>query len=160
MAKDREQRPADGAELHRELMAILRAMRNIEALVDDAVRGLGFECQFDGTRVSVRVPQPGNRWQWVYVEDCTAQLANERVVKIYSVCCPAQETYFRHALELNATVSYGSLAIDDVNGKPCFVMVNTYPRSTCDPGEVRRSVLDVARWADEVERVLTGKDQY
>ena len=160
MAKQRGQRPADGAALYGELKAILRAMRSIESLVDDAVRGLDFECQYDGTRVSVRVPQPGNRWQWVYIEDCTAVLSEERVVKIYSICCPAQEAYFRHALELNATVSYGSLAIDDVQGKPYFVMVNTYPRATCDPGEVRRSVLDVARWADEVERVLTGQDRY
>ena len=160
MAKQREQRPADGAQLYHELKAILRAMRTIESLVDDAVRGLDLECQYDGTRVSVRVPQPGNRWQWVYIEDCTAELAAERVVKIYSICCPAQETYFRRALELNATVSYGSVAIDDVQGKPYFVMVNTYPRATCDPGEVRRSVLDVGRWADEVERVLTGQDRY
>jgi serine/threonine-protein kinase len=160
MAKQREQRPTDGSDLYHELKAILRAMRTLESLVEEAVKGLDLEYQYDGTRVSIRVPQPGGRWQWVYVEDCTAELAGERVVKIYSVCCTAQEAYFRHALELNATVTYGSLAIDDVQGKPCFVMVNTYPRATCDPGEVRRSVLDVARWADEVERVLTGQDRY
>jgi serine/threonine-protein kinase len=160
MAKERDQRPADGAELQRELKAILRAMRSIRSLVDEAVKGLDFQCNYDESRVSIRVPLPGDRWQWVYVEDCTAKLAGERVVKVYSICCPAQDKYFRDALELNATVSYGSLAIDDVQGKPCFVMVNTYPRATCDPGEVRRSVLDVAHWADEVERLLTGQDRY
>jgi serine/threonine-protein kinase len=38
-------------------------------------------------------------------------------------------------------------------------MVNTYPRATIDPEEIRRTVRDVAAHADAVEHLLTGADR-
>ena len=55
---------------------------------------------------------------------------------------------------------HGSLAIRDIDGKPMFVVINAYPRSTVAPEEIRRSVVDIAAQADEVERQLTGMDQH
>jgi serine/threonine-protein kinase len=42
---------------------------------------------------------------------------------------------------------------------PYFVMIDAYPRSTVDPEEVRRSVLEIASHADAIERALTGRDR-
>ena len=53
---------------------------------------------------------------------------------------------------------HGSLAIRDINGEPMFVVINAYPRSTVALEEIRRSVIDIAMQADEVERNLTGLD--
>jgi hypothetical protein len=39
-------------------------------------------------------------------------------------------------------------------------MSNTYPRATCDPEEVCQSVLTIAKYADEVEHQLTGRDRH
>jgi serine/threonine-protein kinase len=61
---------------------------------------------------------------------------------------------------LNAELCHGSLAVQTLDGRSWFVMVEAYPRSTCDPEEIRHSVLDIARWSDEVEHTLTGKDVY
>ena len=160
MAKQADQRPADGEAVYRELKAIFRAMRSLESLVVEAVGDLDVACEIEGNCAALTVPQPNGRSQRVLVEDCTAKVGSEHVIKIYSVCCAAQETYYRRALELNATISHGSLAIEDMDGQPCFVMVNSYPRSTCDPEEVRRSVMDIAQWADKVENVLTGQDRH
>jgi serine/threonine-protein kinase len=159
MAKQAAQRPADGAAVHRALREIFRGMRSLESLVNEAVGDVDMVCRIEGSRAMLTVPQPNGRSQQVVVEDCTDQVGSEDVIKIYSVCCAAAESYYRRALELNATISHGSLAIEEVEGQACFVMVNTYPRSTCDPEEVRRSVLDIAQWADEVENVLTGEDR-
>ena len=41
-----------------------------------------------------------------------------------------------------------------------FVVINAYPRSTVAPEEIRRSVIDIAAQADEVERQLTGQDLF
>ncbi len=55
---------------------------------------------------------------------------------------------------------HGSLAIRDLDGKPMFVVINAYPRSTVAPEEIRRSVIDISQQADEVERHLTGMDRH
>jgi serine/threonine-protein kinase len=41
-----------------------------------------------------------------------------------------------------------------------FVMVDTYPRATVNPEEIRKSVLEVAYRADAVEKLLTGVDSH
>lgn len=39
-----------------------------------------------------------------------------------------------------------------------FVVINAYPRSTVAPEEIRRSVLEIATQADQVEQRLTAQD--
>jgi eukaryotic-like serine/threonine-protein kinase len=80
------------------------------------------------------------------------------VVRVFSICAPVSESYYRRALELNASISFGAVAIEQMGNAPYFVMVNCHPRNTCDPEEVRKSIFSVAEHADEVERFLTGTD--
>jgi len=40
------------------------------------------------------------------------------------------------------------------------VMSNSFPRTTCDPEEIRSSIQEIARWADQVEAALATTDQY
>ena len=68
--------------------------------------------------------------------------------------------YFEKALELNARIAYGAIGIERVDGRSRFVMANSYPRATCDPEEIRQSVLTIAAHADELEDLLTGMDQH
>jgi serine/threonine-protein kinase len=74
------------------------------------------------------------------------------------VCCPALSVYFEPALRLNAEILHGALAIAEVEKEAVFVMVDSYPLSTVDPEEIRRSVLEVAHRADAIEKLLTGLD--
>jgi hypothetical protein len=57
-------------------------------------------------------------------------------------------------------MSHGGLAIREIEGSPQFVMIDTYPRTTVDAEEIRRSVLELASQADAVEKLLTGIDRY
>jgi hypothetical protein len=66
----------------------------------------------------------------------------------------------RRALELNGRVPHGSIAIEQCEGVDYFVMGNAYPRASCDPEEIRQSVLVIARHADAVELALTGADRH
>jgi len=160
MAKRAKDRPADGEALYEELRVVSRRLRDIKSLVAEAVGEMDASCQVERDRIVITVPLSKGRSQRVYVEETTSGPWSEELVKIYSLCCRVDESYFRRALELNANVSHGSLAIEELEGEPFFVMVNSYPRATCDPEEIRHSVRDIANWADEVEYALTGEDRH
>lgn len=159
LAKDPQQRFADASELHAELRAVYGAQRSLESLVQEALAGLDIEWHGDADRFIARVSLPNERSQTVWVQASPGVALAQQVVKIYSICCPAVESYYRRALELNALIPHGSIAIELIDGQPHFVMGNTYPRATCDPEEIRDSLLTIARYADEVEHCLTAGDK-
>jgi serine/threonine-protein kinase len=158
MAKRPQDRPHDGGALQSELRALFGELRDVHTLVMEALSGLNVSWEITEDKYVVSVPTSENRFQKVFIEDSTSETWTGRLIRIYSVCARAAESYFQRALELNATIAHGSLAIEEIGGQPYFVMVNSYPRTTCDPEEVRKSVQDIGRWADEVERILTGED--
>lgn len=159
LAKRPEDRPQDGAVVHRELNAIFHRLRDFKTLVTEAFAGLEAEWECGDSAAWIHVRFDGGRSQRVFVEDRTSGSWSEQIVKIYSVCCRVDEGYLRKALELNSDISHGCLAIESYRGEPHFVVANNYPRATCDPEEIRFSVLDIAAWADRVEEELTGADQ-
>ena len=61
---------------------------------------------------------------------------------------------------MNSAMLTGSMALRQINNEPYFVVVDTYPRATVDPEEIRRTVLEMAAHADDVEYRLTGKDKH
>jgi eukaryotic-like serine/threonine-protein kinase len=160
LSKRPEERPENGDQLYQELRELYLGLRDIRSLVVEAVATLDLTVQSEGDRQVVTVPLPGGRQQRVYIEDRAAGPWPEHLVKIYSLCCPVQETYFRRALELNANIAFGALAIEQVDGQAYFVMINHYPRTTCDAEEIRQSVLEISKWADQVEFALTGEDRH
>jgi serine/threonine-protein kinase len=158
MAKDPFRRPHDAGAIYAELRELFGRMRDMHALVAEALGDLNLSWESEADRFVVSVPTTEGRLQKVFIQDSPSETWAGRLVRIYSVCAAATDSYFRRALELNATVAHGSLAIEEIEGLPHFVMVNSYPRATCDPEEIRRSVQEIGRWADEVEKALTGKD--
>lgn len=72
----------------------------------------------------------------------------------------ADPAHYEFVLRLNSEMPHGSVAIREVDGEACFVMVNSYPRATADVEEIRVSVFDVARDADSIEQRLTGEDRH
>ncbi|MDA0834211.1 MAG: hypothetical protein O3A29_13095, partial [Planctomycetota bacterium] len=79
-------------------------------------------------------------------------------------CLPAQPIWemsvYEQALKLNSEILHGGLAIHEIEGRPMFVLIDTYPLSTVDPLEIRRSVLEAGARADAIEKLLTQRDFY
>ena len=100
---------------------------------------------------------PSGRSQLVYLEN-SDHGAGDRLLNIYSVCCESRPDFYEPALRLNAVVLHGGLSIKDIDGRPCFVMVDTYPRGTVSGEEIRRSAIELGSRADFVEERLTGRD--
>ena len=160
LAKEAGRRYPNAGALWEELRSILGNLRDIDLLVTEVLDGLQFEWEGGEGRYSVMVTLAEGRSQRVYIEIGSDEPRLGKLVRIYSICAPVDESYYRRALELNADMPHGSIAIQNLDDKPHYIMVDTYPQSTCDPEEIRRSVLSMARWSDDVEKVLTDKDKY
>ena len=169
VAKEPERRYASAHRLENAFKALYGHLRPLEDLVEEALgpesteepsAETPYRWQGGSAGVAVTVQLARGRSQRVLVEEVHSSLDGEDLLRISSPCAPVRERYTRRALELNGEVNHGALSIQDWNGKPFFVMRNNYPRDTCDPEELRSSVMAVAETADEVERVLTGEDRH
>jgi serine/threonine-protein kinase len=154
------ERYVDAIELHDALREVFGQLRSLRSLLNEAFPEQPFEIRGDDDRFVMRVPLSGGRFQTVRVESLSDDEVGEHVVRVFSVCGPSTDEYYERALHLNSIVSHGAIAIEDVDGEPHFVMVNAYPRATCDAEEIRRSVWEIARHSDEVEHRLTGEDRH
>lgn len=158
LAKSPENRPHDGIEASQLLQAVAGQIRDLESLLLEAFQDSdGISWSRINSRYEIRVELPQGRRQTLFLEPSEHSGA-EKLLLIYSVCCPADADYYEEALRLNSLVPHGALAIREIDGRSFFIMVETYPRGTVDPEEIRRSVLEVASRADDVENRLTGAD--
>jgi serine/threonine-protein kinase len=153
-------RPANAAAAAQLLAAVAGDVPDIESLLVEAFAGRpDISWTRDSERYTLRIVFRDGRKQDVTVEPSTAASA-EKLLVISSVCGPANPDYFETALRTNAVMSHGSITIRDLGGRAMFCATNTYPRETVDPEEVRRSVLELAHRADNIERLLTNQDRH
>ena len=159
-AKAPENRPTDGTAAAQLLGAVLGQLRDVESLLREAFgeRSNVTWMRCDG-RYMLQVSLPDGRGQKVFLETSDHE-PTERLLLIYSLCCPVRPDYYEQALRLNSELEHGRLAIREVDGQSMFVMLNSYPRGTVHSEQVRRSVLEIAERADSVEFLLTGLDRY
>jgi serine/threonine-protein kinase len=160
LAKSPRSRPKDAIEAAQLLQAVCGQVQDIESLLQEAFRDqphVSWSRQGNGYRLELELPD--GRGQTLYVEP-SEHAAADRLLLIYSLCCEAQPEYYEDALRLNGEMAHGGVAIRNVDGRAMFCVVDTYPRTTVDAEEVRKSALEVALRADGVERLLTGLDHH
>jgi len=158
MAKSPANRPRDGIEASQLLQAVMGQVKDLESLLHDAFRD---HSKVRWTRTEfcyeIELTLANGRLQKVPVQPSDHSVA-ERLLLISSICCDAEPSFYEPALRLNGEMPHGGLAIREIDGVAKFVVIDTYPRTTVDAEEIRRSVLEVASQADAVEKLLTGLD--
>ncbi|MCA9116939.1 MAG: serine/threonine protein kinase [Planctomycetaceae bacterium] len=160
LSRTPENRPRNGMAALQLLQAVLGQVRDLESLLREAFgEHSAITWTRDNSHYTLKVGLPDGRSQKVYLE-LDRRDTSQPLLLIYSVCGPADAGYFETALRLNSVVPHGGLAIRDVEGESQFIMVDTYPRSTVDAEEIRRSVMEIACRADEIEHLLTGEDRH
>jgi serine/threonine-protein kinase len=157
--KNPTRRYADAGSLSLALRDVFGSMRSLEHLVDEALMGEPVEIRHSGDRIEVQVALPNARTQNVIIE-LVRPNPDFELVRIYSTCGVAVAHEYERALKMNAVIPHGALAVEEINGERHFVAVDTYPRSTCDPLEVRKSVLSIAANADRLESQLHREDRF
>jgi eukaryotic-like serine/threonine-protein kinase len=151
-------RPADATVALQLLHAVLGQERDLVTLLTQAFQHEpSIEWERTGDIYSVVRRLPNDRQQTVYIET-SLDPVESRLLLFYSTCCPAQPEFYETSLRLNSEMLHGCIAIRDIQGVPHFVVLNTYPRATVDPEEIKQTVMEVARIADQVEEQLTGQD--
>jgi eukaryotic-like serine/threonine-protein kinase len=159
LSRDPSARPEDAGAANQLLLAVLGSTRDLDNLIYDAFHGLpNVQWSRDaGDGFEVRLKFRDERSQTVYVEN-SEHAAGDRLLMIYSICCEARPDFYEEALRLNAVMHHGGISIRDIGGRPCFVMVDTYPRATVSGEDIRRSAIELGTRADAVEKRLTGRD--
>ena len=160
LARNMNARYEQAGELRDELRAVLGGLRSLESLLDEAFADDSLQLDWQDGQCTIPVRLPDGRAQTVRVEIVTDAESSEEIIRVFSVCGPTSDCYYERALHLNATISHGAIGIENVAGTPHFVMVNSYPRATCDPQEIHASVVEIAKHSDHVEQLLTGKDRF
>ncbi|HVW00410.1 MAG TPA: serine/threonine-protein kinase [Planctomycetaceae bacterium] len=160
LAKSPANRPGDAIEAAQLLQAVLGEARDLETLLKEAFREEPtVHWTREGDRYRLVLKLPDGRRQTLFLEMSQRGPA-ERLLLIYSICCDAEPAYYEYALRLNSEIPHGGLAVREIEGIPRFIMVDTYPRATVDPEEIRRSALEIAYRADSIENLLTGEDKH
>ncbi|MES2793311.1 MAG: serine/threonine-protein kinase [Planctomycetota bacterium] len=158
MAYDPKQRPQNGVAAAQLLSAILGELQDIDWLLREAFgKDPRVSWESENGCYRIRINLADGRHQKVFVE-ASKHVAAERLLLIYSICCPSDPAYYEFALRLNSEIAHGGLAIRSVEGRDHFVMLDSYPRGTVDVEEIRRSVREMATRSDAVEKMLTGRD--
>ena len=159
LAKQPAIRYASADELAGDLQSTLLGLCDPDDLIREGLQGLGAVVVGGRGRYRVLLQLPGGRLQEVYVE-ATVDRRAQRLLSIYSVCCPAQSDHFEFALRLNSELTYGGLSIREVDGRPMFVMTRAYPGGLASPDEVRAAIQEIASRSDWVEQQLTRADVF
>ncbi len=160
LATEQSDRFIDATELHDALSATFSSLRPLRSLIDEAMQRYSVDITEHDETFAIRVPLANGRQQTVQVEINIDGETGESIVRAFSICGRATDAFYERALKLNATISHGSIAIESIDGEPHFVMVDAYPQTTCDPEEIRKSILEIAKHSDEVEHLLTGDDRF
>ena len=157
MAKDPAHRYGSASELADDLHCVIFQLRDPAVLIHDALDGIDAVIEGERDRWRVLLKVPGDRLQEVRIEVAEGH-RNQRLLTVYSVCCPAEPGHYEFALKLNAKLTHGSLSVREVDGQPMFVMARVYPGGNVGPDEVRTAVNEIAKSSDWVEQQLTQSD--
>lgn len=159
MAKQPKERYANASELAEDLQYALFQIKDIDDLVTQAAQGLDALAQGGKGAFRVICPVPNDRIQEVYVERATGR-RGERLVAVFSICCPADAAHYEFALKLNAELAYGGISIREVGGQPMFVLARNLPLGQVDASLLLTAIDEVSRLADRVEQRLTKFDLF
>ncbi len=151
LAKSPEGRHPNADALALDLKTAINQLRDTDGLLREAVDGL--DCFIQGARDHFRLlfKLPNDRLQEVYLE-VGEDRNHERLLSVFSVCCPAEPRHYEFALKLNAEMTYGGLSVREVNGQAMFVMTRTFPSGQVEPEVVRAALMDIAWRSDWVEQ--------
>lgn len=151
LAKSKDARFSHAEELQSALAVLLGKLRRVDVLLREALPEYDIR-SVDDDAFELTVALPQERKQRVVVDK------HNDLVRISSLCAPVRDSYVHLALELNATLTHGAIAIRKHEGTPYFVMTDMFPLATCDAAEMRRTVLAIAKWGDAIEKTLTDGD--
>lgn len=84
--------------------------------------------------------------------------SGDRLINYYSVIAKVKSDYaelFKYALKMNAAIDYGAIALLE----DTLILRNTLLLEDCNPHQFAKSLTYIAAKADEMEELLTSRDE-
>jgi len=132
-----------------------------EALLEESIKGLGASMeQHRENEFNVYLTFEGGRQQRVRIIFGRKDRDGAELVIVFSDCGPAEKLPAEKALKMNLYIPYGALALREKRGQPWMTLVNTLLLEGTNPYVLGRTIQEIARRADKVERVVTGSDKH
>jgi len=161
LAKSPAERFASAEAMAEQIERLIHQLRDTEGLVRESLQGVDSFIQGSRDTFRVLLPQPNDRLQEVMIEvNDGDEGKGERYLSVFSVCGPAEPSYYGYALAMNSRLTYGSLSIRYVLGAPMLVMSRTFVRDRMRVGDLRDAILEIAQNADRIEARMTRLDLY
>ena len=125
-------------------------------IVDSIAQACKWQVTTEGSgSICIEVPTGSERTQMVLITE-DSDIADQAIVRYWSVIGPAKDIDFKRCLEENAKLCYGAFALRDEQ----LVLIDTQLVQDADPMEVGASIGNLAAYADRYERDLFGVDKY
>jgi hypothetical protein len=129
-----------------------------EEIVQLVVEGTSAKYKATRSGFLLRILLRGGRQQKVRLKFNSVDEDGSPIIQIFSVIGPAREEYYRWALKLNPTFSYGAIGLVKIDDKDMLVAMDTFLEETVDIKALKKSVWTLAGKADGLEQKLIKKD--
>lgn len=130
------------------------AAMQFREIVDTIAQACGWTVSGDPSgAIYIEVPTGSDRTQMVMITS-DVDVADQAIVRYWSVIGPAEGLDLERCLEENARLCYGAFALKDQQ----LVMMDTQLVQDADPMEVGASIGNLAAYADRYEQDLFGTD--
>lgn len=131
------------------------------AALRDFLSQTGYPAAPFGSGWRIVVPLPLDRRQAVYLGNASLGPESVPVIRLVSVCCPANERDARALLRLNAHLIEAHFAVKQLRGEEYFIVNANIPVAALGARSPRRLVERVAQEADGLEdRITRGRDLF
>lgn len=130
-----------------------------EETLRNVVTRCGYEHKKTTAGYRVVVPTMNGRSQTVHVLFNGRDDEGRDIISFLSFCGRAKTSHAMEFLRLNIKLTYCAFAVRAAKGPEHVVVTANQLAETADPGEIRKKLSEVAKWADAVEKKIThGRD--
>jgi hypothetical protein len=131
-----------------------------DSLLAAAIEGLPVSVSGNGPDYALTVSLPEGRSQQVWIDFSKKDGDDQTIVQLCTPCGDSDQVRFEWALKMNMSITYGAVALAELDGRQCFAMVDSYLRATCDPEDLAKSLMSLAEQGDAIEKTLAHEDRY
>lgn len=131
----------------------------VEETVQEAADMIGASLEKGSRGLKARVSL-GDRSQKIYIDFGRKDPDGRDILMIYTLCGRPSPERYRWALDANARLSYGALALAKVDNEEMLALVETRVVRAIRPDTLAASLRYVAEAGDRIERELGASDRH
>lgn len=132
--------------------------RTPEETVELITAGTSIKYKETSAGFVLRVPVGNGRHQKVRLNYGSTDEDGSPIIQLFTIIGPAHEKYYRWALKLNPSFSYGAIGLVKIDGKEFLAIIDTVLEESYDEKVLEKSLWTLARMGDALERKLIHKD--